>query len=295
MPKRTTVREPPWGPRPPILRKHAEFYGSSTRKATAAGFALADMRPDPHLVVQRHTHDVAHFIFFMSGAYITAARNAPLVCLRPTLIYNPPGTTHRDRFEALDGRVDGHFLAISVSAETMERLAGQVALAGEPTNLNDPAAIALAARLSRECHRWEGTSPLVAEAICLELVSHAARRELREPVSPPPWLRHARAMLRDLCADDLSIGDLARECAVHPVYLARVFRRFFDCSPGGYSRRCRLERAAALLSGSCRSLGDIALASGFADQSHMTRAFRRAYSMPPGEYRRLRGWPDVFP
>lgn len=283
----------PAGGRQPVLRRHGEFYGSSDRKAAAAGFALADMQPDPRLVVQRHTHDVAHFIFLMSGAYITAARGAPSICLRPTLVYNPPGTTHRDRFEALDGRVQGRFLAISVTADRMRRLTDQVTLPEEPICLEDPAALGLAGQLTRECRRWDGTSSLVAEAICLELAAHAARHHLDDHTSPPSWLRQARAMLRDLCADDVSVGDIARECAVHPVYLARMFRRFFGCSPGDYARRCRLERAAALLSGSRRSLSEIALASGFADQSHLSRTFRRIYLVTPGGYRRLVGQPTA--
>jgi AraC family transcriptional regulator len=276
-----------------ILRRHAEFYGRSERKIATAGFSVTDMRPDPYLVVQRHTHDVAHFIFLMEGAYVTAARNAPLVCVRPTLIYNPPGTTHRDRFEALDGRVEGRFLAISVTAERMALLSDHIQLANQPVCLEHPDAITLAARLCRECRRWEPAAALVAEAICLELVAHTAARDLDDPISPPSWLSRARGMLRDCCADNLSVGDLARDCGVHPVYLARAFRRFFDCSPGEYSRRCRLERAAALLRGTRQSLGGIALASGFADQSHMSRSFRRAYAITPSEYRRVIGRPDI--
>jgi AraC family transcriptional regulator len=278
----------------PILRRHGEFYGRPERKATVGGFAIADMEPDPHLVVQRHTHDVAHFIFLIAGPYVTAARGAPSICLQPTLIYNPPGTTHRDRFEPIDGWVRGRFLAVSVAAERLVQVAEQVTLPEEPVCLPDTAALAIAARITRECRNWERSSPLMAEALCLELSAYAAGLGPNDSPSAPGWLRQARAMLRDLCAESVSVGDIARECSVHPVHLARMFRRFFNCSPGDYVRRCRLERAAALLAGTRQTLGEVALASGFADQSHMSHAFRRAYRVTPGEYRRLSGisWCD---
>ena len=46
----------------------------------------------------RHTHEEAHFVFVTSGTYLCSALGASAVCDPPTLVYNPPGTTHRDRF-----------------------------------------------------------------------------------------------------------------------------------------------------------------------------------------------------
>lgn len=75
--------------------------------------------------------------------------------------------------------------------------------------------------------------------------------------------------------------DLARCVDAHPVYLARGFRRRFGCSLATYVQRVRLERAADLARNSRRTLAEIAADTGFADQSHMTRAFRRYYGRTP--------------
>lgn len=75
------------------------FYGRSRDARDAGGFALARMRPTvPEREVVRHTQEEAHFGLVTDGAYLSTARGAPAVCDPPTLIYNPPGTTHRDRF-----------------------------------------------------------------------------------------------------------------------------------------------------------------------------------------------------
>ena len=87
---------------------HGQFFGRFQTEAEAGGFTLAQMHADPQNDVQRHMHDAGHFIFVTRGPYITTAAGAPEVCTSPVLVYNPPGTTHRDRFlRRKDGGFDG--------------------------------------------------------------------------------------------------------------------------------------------------------------------------------------------
>jgi AraC family transcriptional regulator len=80
---------------------------------------------------------------------------------------------------------------------------------------------------------------------------------------------------------------------VHPAHLARVFRRHFGSSPGGYVRRLRIERAQVALATTDEPIAAIALSAGFASQAHFTHAFHRMVGIPPGTYRRqLRGDPE---
>jgi AraC family transcriptional regulator len=80
--------------------------------------------------------------------------------------------------------------------------------------------------------------------------------------------------------------ELAVEANVHPVHLTRTFRRRIGVTPGAYVQRVRLERAVAqLASGS--SLAEVALASGFADQSHFSRVVRASLGVTPRQLARL--------
>jgi AraC family transcriptional regulator len=74
---------------------------------------------------------------------------------------------------------------------------------------------------------------------------------------------------------------------VHPVTLARGFRRRFGCTMGDYVRQRRIERAMEQLRSSHDSLAEIALQNGFADQSHFSNLFRRTVGLSPSRYRRL--------
>ena len=68
--------------------------------------------------------------------------------------------------------------------------------------------------------------------------------------------------------------------------LARQFRSAFGTSPYRYSLMRRLDCARAQLRGN-RSLADVALAAGFADQAHLSRMFKSAFGVAPGQYRAL--------
>ena len=268
---------------------HGVFFGRFQREVEAGGFALAHIQADPATDVQRHTHDAAHFILTTRGNYITSAQGAPEVSTSPILVYNPPGTTHRDRFQRCsDGAFDGSFLTISIAPERMKGIAEQVALSEEPTVVQNVRASAVGARLVRELRKWEPGSPLVAEGICIELLASVARRQERSERTPPRWLSVAREMLRD-CDRGPSVNAIAAECGVHPVHLSRTFRRFFGCSPGEYIRQNRVERAAALLRRTDLSLAEVALRSGYTDQSHLTHAFQSAFAITPTIYRRDAG------
>jgi AraC family transcriptional regulator len=80
---------------------------------------------------------------------------------------------------------------------------------------------------------------------------------------------------------DLTVGAIAADARVHPVHLARVFRQAWGCSPGELLRRRRVERASDLLLRRRMTAAEAAAETGFADQAHMTRAFRAVLGATP--------------
>ncbi|MEX0894096.1 MAG: AraC family transcriptional regulator, partial [Gemmatimonadota bacterium] len=105
----------------------------------------------------------------------------------------------------------------------------------------------------------------------------------------PGWLRRVREELDDRPTETVRVRDVAVDAGVHPVSLARAFRRHFGVSITTYRKRQRLQRAAHAAAGSAAPLGRIAHASGYADQAHFCREFRRAAGITPSGFRRLVG------
>jgi AraC-like DNA-binding protein len=122
----------------------------------------------------------------------------------------------------------------------------------------------------------------------VETLAGAALGE-RRPPSPAraeAALRRVRDHLHDRLADDVTTDELARVAGLGRSYLCRVFRARHGTSLHRYQRGLRLRRAAALLAqGQPPAL--VAAATGFADQSHLTRWLRATYGVSPGAWRTL--------
>lgn len=256
------------------------FYGDFAVRRSVGAIELAELKPTvPEHEVEAHSHDDAHFVLVLAGKYVSSARDMPAVCASPVLIYNPPGTTHRDCFRGLEGR----FFTVSIPA---------TAVAGRalPTHAlrSDALSEQHAYALRNALHINDDTSTLEIETGLETLLDSLHRRQRVEHNDGPAWLARARDRLRDDCTQPPRIDELARLAGVHPVAFARTFRRRYGRSPGEYLRECRLERAAVLLRDPRRPMLDIATLAGFSDQSHFSRAFRQQYGCTPSDYRRLR-------
>ena len=267
----------------PSRLAHGEIFGLRESRQDVSGFAVAALSADPTREIGIHTHETAHFVLITSGVYLTDAHRS-IDDPAPLLVYNPPGTTHRDRFARVRGTVAGTFLTIGIDAERSALIREHVRLADHSIAIPGAAARAITVRIARELRSWSDDSPMSVESLCLELAAASAQPESHHE-RPPSWLGRAREVLRDQFAERVTVAEVAREAQAHPVHLARSFRRFFGCSPSDYVRRCRSERAASLLASTTLSLAIVAAESGYADQSHMTKEFRRHYGLTPGSYR----------
>ena len=144
----------------------------------------------------------------------------------------------------------------------------------------------IAVRLYREFIHSDEVSPLVVEAYVLELLADILRHKTEaSPKRAPGWLRHADKLIRAKFVERLTLADIAREVGIHPVNLAQEYRRHYKRTVGNQIRQLRMEYASEQISQTNSSLADIALASGFSDQSHFTVAFKNFTGTTPSAYR----------
>ncbi|MFM0597731.1 MULTISPECIES: helix-turn-helix domain-containing protein [Paraburkholderia] len=96
----------------------------------------------------------------------------------------------------------------------------------------------------------------------------------------------AKDMLLARTQGSISLEEIASACNLSRSYFIRAFRETTDRTPHQWLVERRIDRARDLLKHSDAPLSEIAIACGFADQSHFTRTFSQLVGAPPGTWRR---------
>lgn len=123
------------------------------------------------------------------------------------------------------------------------------------------------------------------ERLLLEVLKSTGKRKT------PIWVKELKELIQDQIDTNLtlSLTELSESLAVNPAYVSRTFARYFDdLSFGEYIRKLRIEKAITLLESTQYNLSEIAYLTGFSDQSHFTRIFKKLMGQNPSEYRKNR-------
>jgi AraC family transcriptional regulator len=102
-----------------------------------------------------------------------------------------------------------------------------------------------------------------------------------------PWQeRRSKEIISDRLEGDVSLAELANECRLSRSHFARAFKKTTGQSPHVWLLQRRVQKAKHLLLNSESPISEIALAAGFADQSHLTKVFSKLVGTTPGAWRR---------
>jgi AraC family transcriptional regulator len=257
--------------------------GTRLGRLELPGLWLTEVTYAPGTALPAHAHRNPNITLVLEGGFEESVEGDVYDTSAGSVVFKPAGTVHanrfgdgvsrslliefRDDFEALHGRR----LAPFDRCRWLEHGRGSVAALEllRHVRLDTPPSGRVLRRLVGELF---ATLPSATNK-----ASRSAGRG---------WVREARQLLEQP-EDVLSVREVAGLLGLHPVSLARTFRNRLACTPREYRQRWRVGRALALLGGSDDSLGAIAQAAGFCDQSHLCRSFHRQLGVTPGAYRGL--------
>ncbi|HEY0320622.1 MAG TPA: helix-turn-helix domain-containing protein [Pyrinomonadaceae bacterium] len=260
------------------------FRSENLASREIAGFRLVETVYPSGLKMPAHSHEPAYFSFVLRGAYTERCGNRTRTCVPSLLIFHPPDQSHAVAFHNADVGIFRVEVKPHRLAQVSER---SQALMDSTRDFRGGLTSNLAVRLYREFQQEDEFSVLAVEGLVLEIIAEASRHAALESLEKgkPRWLEKAREILHAQSSELPTLSRLAAEVGVHPIYLARSFRKHYRCTVGEYVRRLRIENACREISVSQKSLSEIATASGFYDQSHFSNAFKRYTGMTPAEFR----------
>jgi len=235
-----------------------------------------------------HYHDEACLVLILSGfAAHTEGRHS--IELRPgSVLYLPPAQRHADVF----GPHGARCVVSKIDPLWIHRLIPDFDEL-TPRVTRDGHLYALGVAIYQEIKKPDDLSALIVEGSLLELFGRWKRDRRRRAQYVPAWLERAKTMLVDSFRESVSLQDLSRTVGVHPVRIAREFRRVYGVTTGAYVRKLRIDFVAERLSAPGKlthsTLADLALDAGFSSHAHMAFAFKRITGIAPSGFRKLHG------
>lgn len=239
----------------------------------AGPFGISENSYQAELAQARHAHGDSSITLVLAGSLEETVTRSHEYARALSLVVKPLDTEHQNRFGSAGART----LQIRIAPDALE---DDLKALGHWRWQHGGAAARQALRVL-QCFRSQ-LAP-AAEIAIYDMIA-ALRAEAVATAAPPHWIVQAREHIDAQLPGSVRVRDVARVAAVHPVYLARQFRRFMGCSVTEYIAGRRLQHAAELLAGR-RALSGVAFGAGYADQSHLTRAFRAATGLTPARYR----------
>lgn len=186
------------------------------------------------------------------------------------------------------------YRSLYVPPDLMRRLAAEFPSGTPPMPrfvadvVRDPRVAALLLRYHRLSER-PGSSALHREACLVEGLLLLASRyaggqwQPRPAGREPQAVRTVREFLDAHVEDNVTLQDLAQRAGLTPSHLCRVFRQATGMTPHAYQVQVRVRRAKALLLAG-HPIAQAAAESGFWDQAHLTRHFKRTMGATPAIY-----------
>lgn len=267
----------------PVMRG-GNFYGAVQRRTEQCEAIFTDLQHSSARKLPEHAHELPFFAVLLEGDYGERYGRQHKQFGPFSIAYRPAGVPHQDEI----GPRGVRFFEIEIRPSWRERIqdcSGNLDAAHD--EYGGGQMLWLAMKLFHETHAPGGDPALHLQSLLAELLASVARLPREAAKDAPQWLGRVVDRLKTEFCDRLTLEDLAREAGVHPVHLSRVFRRCEGQGIGEYIHRLRIRAACEQMLAPRKSLAEISLETGFADQSHFTRAFRGITGMSPGAFRRL--------
>jgi len=244
----------------------------------AAGLAFSSLVYEPGTTLGCHVHPLAYLSFVGAGSYTERVGRETRHCGPSTLLLHVAGERHANVFHDRPVRL----LRVEASDSRLLELPG---ISGDSDGGQAEPSRHLCRRMLQELHAPDDVTPLVLHGLLLELVAGLARASASSRHREPSWLDRVEDFLRAGFDAPLSLAAIAANAGVHPVHLARTYRRHRQRTIGDRIRELRIERACHLLATTRDTIADIAHRCGFSDQSHLARLMRQRLGVTPTRYR----------
>lgn len=271
----------------------------SSRQVGWDGIVVESFNNIPAYAVPQHEHPTNYLNLIRSGRNMcqwTADGHTGSTEEGPGTVYIIPAGTRDQLTRSAPTNQTMLVIAPHFLAKSLEQTAhlSDVELISH-WNLQDRHIASLMLALHADLEDGSPAGPLYGESLGVALASYLIRRysvrapREREYKGEMPGARLNRVLdfMHQNYAKETRLWELAQLARMSPHYFCELFKKSTGLSPHQYFLRYRIERARVLLRSPEFTIGQVGKASGFVDQSHFTKVFRRIVGVTPTEFRRM--------
>jgi AraC-like DNA-binding protein len=235
-----------------------------------------------------HLHEEYSIALMLGGKETTVCRGSTFTAVPGTILLINAEEAHSSSSQRSEYRI------FKITAKALTDIASTTS--GRPPNrrlftdvvVTDKAVFRLLLdlhlNLEKKASALEYESEFVSR-MALLLARQAGTCLTAEPARELWCVNAARDYIRAHYTESVSLAKLASFTNLSPFHLLRVFRKQVGCPPHEYQTQVRITQARKLIRDGV-SLSNVALETGFVDQSHFSRNFKRIVGIPPGQYSR---------
>ena len=234
---------------------------------------------------ERHAHSYASISFVFAGSLQETVGRTPELAFPFSTAIKPCGVEHDDYF----GNTGARLLSVQFPQKLVASLKDWDSNLNTWQWVHGGSLARLMLRLLKKYREPSSENSELEECVYDILAALPCNSSTTIRPEIPRWLQLVKQELDDTFTDGTRVIDLAARAQVHPVYLARQFRRHVGCSVTDYRKLLKARAAAQALNSPQVSLAAVADQFGFADQSHFGRTFKSITGLTPLGYRRLSG------
>lgn len=264
-----------------IKLRSRQYFGTSKATYVVGDLHITWSRYSNSTVLPLHCHEQRYMFITIRGGGVEHCRGRDFTCVRGTLVYNEAGEPHSDHFAA--SGVEG--LNIELPFGWLERFRAEVPRRHDAVAYHHAGTeITTLSSLEIALCTPDALTRLGAEEAIVRLLRGLSLDSLARGRAD----RRLHTVAKHLEAHFVSPGSLdevASMVGLHPSHLCRLFAERYGCTMTEYTRRVRTDAAATRVLNSTTELATVASESGYADQAHMTREFRRFLGVTPGRIR----------
>ena len=255
--------------------KAGTFMGDIRKVRSLKGFTLSKTDHSRHMKVPAHEHEHPYISLLLDGVYQEETVVTAHEVKAGNALFRPKGFEHKNEI----GHTDS--LCFNLEIEKQGQEVNHYSRRADYVRFDRYNLEIMKIYFGFQC---DYSDELLAIMVEESLHSLFNQQFVKRSATRALWVDKIRKQVRMHPEQMYSIDEVAESLHLHPNYFVRKFKEKTGCTFGHFLLRQRISKALDLMNHPNKSLTDIANESGFYDQSHFIRHFKRVFGTSPSRY-----------